>query len=92
MAVAVAAVACHAAKAPAVPTVPVVVAAAVRMDAPITIDASGVVEPMQTVNVESQVAGAVTSVAFAEGAHVDSGQVLFKIDSRALQAAVDQAR
>lgn len=92
VACALAASACQSSRAPAVPTVPVVVAAAVRVDAPITVDASGVVAPMQTVSVESQVTGAVIEVALAEGQHVDSGQVLFRIDSRALQATVDQAR
>jgi multidrug efflux system membrane fusion protein len=83
--------ACHSKPNPPAPTVPVVVAPAIHIDAPISIDASGVVAPMQSVNVESQVTGAVVGVTFAEGQHVDSGAVLFKIDSRALEAAVDQA-
>ena len=72
--------------------VPVRVSAAVRMDAPITITASGVVDPMQTVAVTAQVAGALHDVLFQEGQFVQKGQVLFRIDPRPLQAAVDQAR
>jgi len=87
-----AAAACRSKPPPPPPAIPVVVAAAVQMDAPITIDASGVVAPMQSVNVESQVTGTVVEVAFVEGQHVDSGAVLFRIDSRALQATVDQSR
>ncbi len=87
-----AATACHSKAPPPPPTIPVVVAPATHIDAPISITASGVVAPMQTVNVESQVTGAVVGVAFAEGQHVDSGAVLFKIDSRALEASVEQAR
>ena len=87
-----AASACHSKAPPPPPGIPVVVVPAIHMDAPITIDASGVVAPTQTVNVESQVTGAVVQVAFAEGQHVDSGTVLFKIDERALDAAVEQAR
>ncbi len=86
------AVGCRSGRAASVPTVPVVIAAAEQVDAPITIDASGVVAPTQTVNVESQVTGAVVGVAFVEGARVDSGAVLFHIDARALEAAADQAQ
>lgn len=71
---------------------PVRVAAAVRIDAPTTILASGVVEPMQTVDVTAQVSGALMEVLFKEGDYVQAGQVLFRIDRRQLSAAADQAR
>src|ERR1019366_9079743 len=51
----------------------------------------GVVTPMQTATVVSQVDGIVTEVAFAEGADVVTGQVLFRIDARPYQAAYDQS-
>jgi multidrug efflux system membrane fusion protein len=71
---------------------PVRVAQATRADEPITIVASGVVDPMQTVAVTAQVSGALMTVAFREGQTVKKGDVLFRIDPRSLQAAVDQAQ
>jgi len=74
------------------PPAPVRVATAQRIDAPVTIMASGVVEPIQTVAVTTQVSGSLLDVLFHEGDFVQSGQVLFRIDQRPLQAAVDEAR
>ncbi|MFL5562531.1 MAG: efflux RND transporter periplasmic adaptor subunit [Gemmatimonadaceae bacterium] len=74
------------------PSVPVRVATAQRLDAPITITASGVVEPVQTVNVEAQTSGSVLEVAFRQGDYVHKGQVLFRLDPRPLQGVVEQAR
>ena len=74
------------------PATPVRVAAAARIDAPVNIMASGVVEPMQSVAVTTQVSGTLMDVAFREGDVVEKGQVLFHIDPRPLQATVDQVR
>jgi multidrug efflux system membrane fusion protein len=74
------------------PAIPVRVANAARMDAPVTMQSSGVVEPMQTVAVTVQVTGTLLDVAFTEGAFVQQGQVLFHIDPRPFVAAVEQAR
>ncbi|HWH50087.1 MAG TPA: efflux RND transporter periplasmic adaptor subunit [Gemmatimonadaceae bacterium] len=74
------------------PSTPVRVAAATRIDAPVDVLASGVVEPMQTVAVTTQVSGTLLDVLFTEGQFVVKGQPLFRIDPRPLQAAVDQAR
>lgn len=86
--------ACHsgnnAPKAP--PPVPVRVAAVARADVPIIVDASGVVEPMQTVNVEAQISGTILSVLFKQGDWVTKGQVLFRLDPRPQQAALAQAQ
>ena len=71
---------------------PVRVATAERINAPISIGASGVVEPMQTVAVTTLVTGTLLDVAFHEGDFVKAGQVLFHIDPRPLEAAVDQGR
>ena len=71
---------------------PVRVAIATRVDAPVTVSASGIVEPMQTVAVTTQVSGTLLDVLFSEGEFVQKGQPLFRIDPRPLQAAVDQAR
>jgi multidrug efflux system membrane fusion protein len=87
------ALACHSdqsAKKP--PATPVRVAATTRIDAPVTISASGVVEPMQTVAVTTQVTGTLLDVLFHEGETVQAGQVLFHVDPRPLQASLDQAR
>lgn len=74
------------------PAVPVRVASVVRADVPIIIDASGVVEPMQTVNVEAQITGTVLSVLFKQGDWVKKGQVLFRLDPRPQEAALAQAQ
>jgi len=74
------------------PSVPVRVATAALIDAPLTVTASGVVEPVQTVNVEAQSSGTVVEVAFRQGDYVRKGQVLFRLDPRPLQGTVDQAR
>lgn len=62
-----------------------------RMSVPYEISANGLVTPMQTATVVSQVDGIVTEVAFAEGADVTKGEVLFHIDPRPFQATFDQA-
>src|SRR6266516_2824040 len=48
--------------------------------------------PRQTVSVQSQVTGVLTRVAFREGDEVEVGQVLFQIDPRPFQAALEQAQ
>ena len=55
------------------PAIPVVVTAAKKMDVPYTIEANGVVTPVQAANVASQVAGIVRRVAFQEGQDVTKG-------------------
>ncbi|HEY7234592.1 MAG TPA: efflux RND transporter periplasmic adaptor subunit [Gemmatimonadaceae bacterium] len=74
------------------PATPVRVAAVSRVDAPVNLAASGIVEPMQTVAVTTQVTGTLQDVLFHEGDMVRAGQLLFRIDPRPLQAALDQAR
>ena len=80
----------NAARPPA--STPVRVAKAVRINAPIALSASGVVEPMQTVAVTTLVTGVLFDVDFREGDFVKTGDVLFHIDPRPLEAEVDQAR
>jgi multidrug efflux system membrane fusion protein len=71
---------------------PVRVAIAARINAPISLAASGVVEPMQTVAVTTLATGALLDVAFREGDFVKAGDLLFHIDPRPLEAEVDQTR
>ena len=59
---------------------------------PVVIDAVGTVESEHSVAVRPQVNGVLTAVLFKEGDRVKQGQSLFSIDSRPMQASVDQAR
>jgi multidrug efflux system membrane fusion protein len=59
---------------------------------PVLIDAVGTVESEHRVTVHPQISGVLTSVHFKEGDYVKKGQVLFEIDPRPLQAAVEQSR
>ena len=83
---------CGEKKPPAQPPVPVSVAPVVRGPVPLELQATGTVEPMQTVAVEPQVSGTITKVTFREGQTVSAGDVLFQIDPRPYQAALAQAR
>jgi membrane fusion protein, multidrug efflux system len=74
------------------PATPVRIASVARIDAPVNILASGVVEPVQTVSVTTQVTGSLLDVLFKEGDFVQAGQLMFRIDPRPLAAAVDQAK
>ena len=72
--------------------VPVTIARAEQRAVPYEITATGTVEPRQTVSVQSQVTGVLTDVGFREGDDVETGQVLFRIDPRPFQAALEQAQ
>jgi multidrug efflux system membrane fusion protein len=72
-------------------TVPVTVAPVVQRSVPQEISAIGTVTPIQTVAVRAQVSGTLLKVAFQEGDEVQAGQLLFQIDARPFQAALDQA-
>ena len=74
------------------PRVPVTVARAEQRAVPYEIVGTGTVEPRQTVSVQSQVTGMLTEVAFREGDDVEAGRILFQIDPRPFQAALDQAK
>jgi multidrug efflux system membrane fusion protein len=73
------------------PSVPVVVTRAHLMDVPYTIEANGVVVPLRSATVGSQVEGIIKRVAFAEGQNVTAGQVLFEVDPRPYRGAYQQA-
>jgi len=59
---------------------------------PVVIDAVGTVESEHSVAIRPQISGVLQAVMFKEGDYVKQGQVLFRIDPRSAQAAVDQAR
>jgi multidrug efflux system membrane fusion protein len=72
--------------------VPVTVATAERKDMPQQIRVVGNVQPLSTVSVRAQVGGQLMRVWFHEGDEVRSGQLLFSIDPRPFQAALQQAQ
>jgi membrane fusion protein, multidrug efflux system len=80
------------AKAGAQPAVPVVVSTVARKTVPVQVEAVGKVEPLSTVAVLARVGGELTGVHFTEGQEVQKGQVLFTLDPRPYQAALDQAQ
>jgi multidrug efflux system membrane fusion protein len=84
--------ACKDDAAPPAPPVPVTVGVAERRPMPFELPATGSVEPLQTVAVQPQVSGPIVRIAFREGQDVRKGQVLFQIDARPFQAALDQAQ
>jgi multidrug efflux system membrane fusion protein len=71
--------------------VPVATAVAVQKSMPIAISVIGSAEAFSTVAVRSQITGELTSVTFKEGDDVRQGQVLFTLDRRPLEAALQQA-
>jgi multidrug efflux system membrane fusion protein len=87
----VVAAACSKPPAQAAPPVPVQVASVSKISAPLTLEANGVVEPMQTVSVLSQIGGTLDTVLFNEGDEVRAGQVLFKLDSRPIAGTLRQS-
>ena len=77
---------------PAKTTVPVTVSLSELGDAPYQVTANGIVEPLQSVAVQSQVGGVLTAVKFKEGDEVQAGQILFEIDPIPYRAALQQAQ
>jgi multidrug efflux system membrane fusion protein len=73
------------------PAVPVLVTRVRKADVPYSIEANGVVTPLQSVSVNAQVEGIIQRVAFREGQDVVKGQLLFEIDPRPYRAAYQQA-
>jgi RND family efflux transporter MFP subunit len=76
---------------PAARVVPVEVDKAVRKPAPVIIEALGTVMPIQTVAVRTRLDSEIVAVHFEDGASVQQGDLLFMLDSRALEAQVKQA-
>src|SRR6266478_6190155 len=73
------------------PPAPVVAGKVEQRDIPVQLNAIGNVESYQTVQIRSQVNGQIVSVHFKEGQDVTKGQLLFTLDKRPFQAALDQA-
>ena len=72
--------------------VPVTVGTVARQAVPLEISAIGNVQPFTTVAITARVGGQLERVGFREGQDVRKGDVLFEIDRRPYEAALDQAR
>lgn len=70
---------------------PVVLTPVTTKTVPVEIKTIGNVESMSSVTIKSQIDGLITSVHFKEGDLVHQGQLLFTIDTRPIEAAIDQA-
>src|SRR6266851_7920537 len=75
----------------ALPAVPVSVAVATQESLPVEITAVGAVEPSETVQVKSQIAGELMTVRFVEGSDINKDDLLFEIDPRPYREALRQA-
>jgi multidrug efflux system membrane fusion protein len=74
------------------PGVPVTAAAAIEQDVPVQLRAIGNVQAYTTVSVLSLVGGEIFQIHFKEGQEVKRGDLLFTIDQRPFQAALEQAQ
>ena len=73
-------------------SVPITAAPVVEKPMPLEIQAIGQGEAYSNVAVHAQITGELTSVNFKEGDDVTKGQVLFTLDRRPLEAALQQAQ
>jgi len=71
--------------------IPVTAAIAEARDVPVYMRGLGTVQAYKTVAVKTRVDGQVVKVAFQEGQDVKEGDLLFQIDPRPYQAALDRA-
>jgi multidrug efflux system membrane fusion protein len=75
---------------PAVRTIPVEVALVQKINVPVQIDALGTVTPIASVAVKPRVDSEIIGVHFRDGAMVRQGDLLFTLDSRAIEAQIKQ--
>jgi membrane fusion protein, multidrug efflux system len=71
--------------------VPVSITKVSQRDVPVDVQVVGNVEAYSTITVKGQVTGELTRVSFHEGDFVKAGDLLFTVDSRPLQAQLQQA-
>jgi multidrug efflux system membrane fusion protein len=77
---------------PPAPIRPVLVVKVVQKDVPRYLDEIGTCAAYETVQVQAQVSGQIIERNFQDGADVKKGDLLFTIDPRPYQAALDQAK
>ena len=82
----------NSAKAAQPPSRPVLVAKVITKDVPLYLDEIGTCSAYETVQVQAQVSGQIMARHFQDGADVKQGDLLFTIDPRPYQAALDQAQ
>lgn len=70
-----------------VPTVTVV-----KKTVPLYLDYVGMTEPIRTVTLQAKVTGYLAAQAAADGADVKTGDLVYRVDPRDYQAALDQAK
>ncbi len=71
---------------------PVAVARVITKDVPLYLDEIGTCAAYETVQVQAQVSGQIVSRNFKDGADVKKGDLLFTIDQRPYEAALDAAK
>ncbi len=76
---------------PAAPGIPVTVGKVMRRDMPTYLEGLGTVQAYNSVLIRPQVDGQLIRLAVKEGQEVHIGELLFEIDPRSFQAALDQA-
>ena len=74
------------------PPRPAAVAKAITKDVPLYLDEIGTCAAYETVQVQAQVSGVILQRHFQDGSDVKKGDLLFTIDPRPYQAALDQAK
>ena len=74
------------------PGIPVTSGTVVAQDVPVFRNGIGSVQAYNTVAIKSRVDGQIVQVAFKEGQNVKEGDLLFQIDPRGYQAALEQAQ
>jgi membrane fusion protein, multidrug efflux system len=73
------------------PTISVLAGKAQKKDVPFRVESLGTVQPLVTVSIRSRVDSQVLKVHFEDGAKVNEGDPLFTLDSRAIDAQIQQA-
>jgi len=71
-------------------SIPVTLATAAKKSIPIRLDALGTVTTIASVAVKPRIDSAITEVKFEDGARVKQGDVLFVLDSRSVEAQMQQ--
>ena len=72
------------------PPVPINIDTVQRGPMPVRIDAVGTVQPVASVSIKTRIDAQIEKIFVADGAHVNAGDVLVKLDSRQIEAQIKQ--